>query len=127
MFRMPVFTWTSLLTSVLVLVAFPVLAATLVVLETDRKLGTVVFDAANGGAILWQHLFWFFGHPEVYILALPFFGVASEIIPCSAASRSSATKGLVFATIAIAACRWLSGGAPHVRHRCGSCCPSSPS
>ncbi|MFI0431967.1 MAG: cytochrome c oxidase subunit I [Candidatus Nanopelagicales bacterium] len=102
MFRMPVFTWTALLTSVLVLVAFPVLAATLVVLETDRKLGTVVFDAANGGAILWQHLFWFFGHPEVYILALPFFGVASEIIPVFSRKPIFGYKGLVFATVAIA-------------------------
>ena len=57
MFRMSIFSWTVLLTSVLVLVAFPVLAATLIVLETDRKFGTTVFDASNGGAILWQHLF----------------------------------------------------------------------
>ena len=102
MFRMSIFTWTSLLTSVLVLVAFPVLAAIMVVLSTDRKLGTVVFDAENGGAILWQHLFWFFGHPEVYILALPFFGVASEIIPVFSRKPIFGYKGLVFATIAIA-------------------------
>ena len=102
MFRMSIFTWTSLLTSVLVLVAFPVLAAIMVVLATDRKLGTVVFDPENGGAILWQHLFWFFGHPEVYILALPFFGVASEIIPVFSRKPIFGYKGLVFATIAIA-------------------------
>ena len=102
MFRMSVFSWTILLTSVLVLVAFPVLAACVIVLETDRKLGTVVFDAENGGAILWQHLFWFFGHPEVYILALPFFGVASEIIPVFSRKPIFGYKGLVFATIAIA-------------------------
>ena len=102
MFRMSIFTWTSLLTSVLVLVAFPVLAAIMIVLETDRKLGTVVFAAENGGAILWQHLFWFFGHPEVYILALPFFGVASEIIPVFSRKPIFGYKGLVFATIAIA-------------------------
>ena len=102
MFRMSIFSWTVLLTSVLVLVAFPVLAATLIVLETDRKFGTTVFDASNGGAILWQHLFWFFGHPEVYILALPFFGVASEIIPVFSRKPIFGYKGLVFATIAIA-------------------------
>ena len=102
MFRMSVFTWTILLTSVLVLMAFPVLAASLVVLEIDRKFGTVVFEAANGGAILWQHLFWFFGHPEVYILALPFFGIASEILPVFSRKPIFGYKGLVFATIAIA-------------------------
>ena len=102
MFRMPIFTWTVLLTSVLVLMAFPVLAASLVVLEVDRKFGSVVFEASNGGAILWQHLFWFFGHPEVYILALPFFGVASEILPVFSRKPVFGYKGLVFATISIA-------------------------
>jgi len=102
MFRMPIFVWTVLLTSVLVLVAFPVLAASLIVMETDRKFGSQVFDPNNGGAILWQHLFWFFGHPEVYILALPFFGICSEIIPVFSRKPIFGYKGLVFATIAIA-------------------------
>jgi cytochrome c oxidase subunit 1 len=102
MFRMSIFTWNTLLTSVLVLMAFPVLAAALIVLEVDRKFGSVVFEAANGGAILWQHLFWFFGHPEVYILALPFFGIASEILPVFSRKPVFGYKGLVFATIAIA-------------------------
>ena len=102
MFRLPIFTWTVLLTSVLVLMAFPVLAASLVVLEVDRTFGAQVFEAANGGAILWQHLFWFFGHPEVYILALPFFGVISEVIPVFSRKPIFGYKGLVFATIAIA-------------------------
>ena len=102
MFRMPVFTWTVLLTSVLVLMAFPVLAAALVVLFIDRHFGAVVFDPANGGPLLWQHLFWFFGHPEVYILALPFFGITSEIIPVFSRKPIFGYKGLVFATIAIA-------------------------
>lgn len=101
MFRMPVFTWTTLVTSILVLMAFPILAAALVVLEIDRKFGTVIFAPENGGAILWQHLFWFFGHPEVYILALPFFGVASEIIPVFSRKPIFGYKGLIFATIAI--------------------------
>ncbi|MEI2729976.1 MAG: cytochrome c oxidase subunit I [Candidatus Nanopelagicales bacterium] len=102
MFRMPVFTWTVMLTSVLALLVFPVLAAALVVLEVDRKWGSVVFAPENGGAILWQHLFWFFGHPEVYILALPFFGICSEIIPVFSRKPIFGYKGLVFATIAIA-------------------------
>ena len=102
MFRMPIFTWNVLLTSVLVLMAFPVLAAAMLMLEADRKFGASVFDAANGGAILWQHLFWFFGHPEVYILALPFFGIATEILPVFSRKPIFGYKGLVFATIAIA-------------------------
>ncbi|WP_317696964.1 cbb3-type cytochrome c oxidase subunit I, partial [Aeromicrobium sp. REDSEA-S32_B7] len=75
MFRMPIFVWNTLVTSLLVLIAFPIFAAALLTLAADRMLGAHVFDAANGGPILWQHLFWFFGHPEVYIIALPFFGI----------------------------------------------------
>jgi len=103
MFRMPIFTWNVLITSVLVLMAFPVLAAALLVLGADRQLGSQVFEADNGGAILWQHLFWFFGHPEVYIIALPFFGIVSEIFPVFSRKPIFGYKGLVFATIAIAA------------------------
>jgi cytochrome c oxidase subunit 1 len=101
MFRMPIFTWNILITSLLVLLAFPVLAAALLVLEIDRKLGATVFDSNNGGAILWQHLFWFFGHPEVYILAIPFFGIATEILPVFSRKPCFGYKGLVAATIAI--------------------------
>ena len=102
MFRMPIFTWNALLTSILVLLAFPVLAAALLVLEIDRRLGAHVFDASSGGAILWQHLFWFFGHPEVYILALPFFGIATEILPVFSRKPLFGYKTLIAATIAIA-------------------------
>ena len=102
MFRMPIFTWNILLTSVLVLMAFPVLAAALLALEADRKFGAHVFDPGNDGAILWQHLFWFFGHPEVYIIALPFFGIVSEVLPVFSRKPIFGYKGLVFATIAIA-------------------------
>jgi cytochrome c oxidase subunit 1 len=102
MFRMPVFTWTVLVTSVLVLMVFPVLAAALIVLAVDRQFGSLVFAPENGGAILWQHLFWFFGHPEVYILALPFFGITSEILPVFSRKPIFGYKGLVFATVAIA-------------------------
>jgi cytochrome c oxidase subunit 1 len=102
MFRMPLFTWNVLLTSMLVLMAFPVLAAALLVLESDRKLGTQVFLSENGGPLLWQHLFWFFGHPEVYIIALPFFGIISEVIPVFSRKPLFGYMGLVGATITIA-------------------------
>lgn len=101
MFRMPMFTWNVLFTSILVLPAFPVLTATLLVLESDRKFGSVVFDSANGGALLWQHLFWFFGHPEVYIVALPFFGIISEIIPVFSRKPLFGYLPMIGATIAI--------------------------
>ncbi|MFD8325945.1 aa3-type cytochrome oxidase subunit I [Streptomyces lydicus] len=101
MFRMPIFTWNVLFTSILALLAFPVLTAALLVLEADRKFGAHVFDAANGGAILWQHMFWFFGHPEVYIVALPFFGVVSEIIPVFSRKPTFGYVGMVGATIGI--------------------------
>ncbi len=103
MWRMPVFVWTILVTSVLVLIAFPVLTAGLFGLAADRHFGSHVFDPANGGVILFQHLFWFFGHPEVYILALPFFGIVSEIIPVFSRKPVFGYRGLVFATITIAA------------------------
>ncbi|MEV8070699.1 cytochrome c oxidase subunit I [Streptomyces sp. NPDC085995] len=101
MFRMPIFTWNVLFTSILVLLAFPVLTAALLALEADRKLGAHIYDPANGGALLWQHLFWFFGHPEVYIVALPFFGVVTEIIPVFSRKPIFGYAGMVGATIAI--------------------------
>ena len=102
MFRMPIFTWNVLLTSVLVLMAFPLLAAALFGLGADRILGSQVFAAENGGVMLWQHMFWFFGHPEVYIIALPFFGIVTEVLPVFARKPIFGYKGLVFATFAIA-------------------------
>jgi cytochrome c oxidase subunit I len=102
MFRMPIFTWNALLTSFLVLLAFPVLTAALLVLLADRRLGAQVFTANSGGAILWQHLFWFFGHPEVYILALPFFGIVTEILPVFSRKPLFGYRTLIAATIAIA-------------------------
>lgn len=103
MFRMPIFTWNTLVTSLLVLMAFPPLASALLALGADRRLGAQVFNSENGGAILWQHLFWFFGHPEVYIIALPFFGIVTEILPVFSRKPVFGYKGLVYATIAIAA------------------------
>jgi len=103
MFRMPLFTWTILITSIMALMAFPVLASALLALGADRRLGAHVFDPTNSGAMLWQHLFWFFGHPEVYIIALPFFGIISEILPVFSRKPLFGYKSMIFAIIAIAA------------------------
>ena len=103
MWRMSIFSWNTLITSLLIIMVFPVFAAAALALGSDRVFGSHVYDAATGGSILWQHLFWFFGHPEVYIIALPFFGIVSEIIPVFARKPIFGYKTLVFATIAIAA------------------------
>ncbi|RNL81920.1 aa3-type cytochrome oxidase subunit I [Halostreptopolyspora alba] len=101
MFRMPLFTWNTLFTSVLILIAFPVLTAALAALGADRMLGAQVYSPEHGGAILWQHLFWFFGHPEVYIVALPFFGIITEIIPVFSRKPLFGYTSMVGATMAI--------------------------
>ena len=103
MFRMPIFTWNILVTSLLVLLIFPLLTAAALGVMYDRKLGGHIYDPGNGGTILWQHLFWFFGHPEVYVLALPFFGIVSEIFPVFSRKPMFGYVGLVFATLSIAA------------------------
>ena len=103
MFRMPIFTWNIFVTSLLVLLIFPVLAAGLLVLEADRRLGTHILDPGVGGPILWQHLFWFFGHPEVYVIALPFFGIITEILPVFSRKPVFGYIGLVAATMSIGA------------------------
>jgi len=103
MFRMPIFTWNALVTSILVIMAFPVLAAALFALGSDRVFGSHLYNISSGGAILWQHLFWFFGHPEVYIIALPFFGIISEVLPVFSRKPIFGYKTLVYATISIAA------------------------
>jgi cytochrome c oxidase subunit I len=103
MFRMPIFTWNTMITALLVLIAFPILAAAFLMLEADRKFGAHIFDANVGGAMLWQHLFWFFGHPEVYIIALPFFGIITEVIPVFSRKPLFGYMTLVGATLSIAA------------------------
>ncbi|WP_311477902.1 cytochrome c oxidase subunit I [uncultured Gulosibacter sp.] len=103
MWRMPIFTWNVLITSILVLFAFPVLTAAWFGLLMDRVFGTHIYDVDAGGTILYQHLFWFFGHPEVYVIALPFFGIVSEIFPVFSRKPIFGYKTLVLATIAIAA------------------------
>jgi cytochrome c oxidase subunit 1 len=101
MFRLPIFVWNMLFTGVLVLLAFPVLAATLAALAADRHLNSHIFAAETGGPILYQHLFWFFGHPEVYIVALPFFGIVTEILPVFSRKPLFGYKGMVLATVLI--------------------------
>ena len=103
MWRMSIFSWNTLITSFLILMVFPVLAAAILAAAADRVLGAHIFDPQNGGVLLWQHLFWFFGHPEVYIIALPFFGIVSEIFPVFSRKPIFGYKTLVYATIAIAA------------------------
>ncbi|MGZ4620816.1 MAG: cbb3-type cytochrome c oxidase subunit I, partial [Blastococcus sp.] len=103
LFRMPIFTWAALVTSLLILLAFPILTAAIFGMLADRNLGAQIYTAANGGPMLWQHLFWFFGHPEVYIIALPFFGIISEIVPVFSRKPLFGYKGMVFALIGIGA------------------------
>src|SRR5207249_5268124 len=89
------------ITGVMVLLVFPLLAAALLALLAQRVLGAHVYDADVGGALLWQHLFWFFGHPEVYIVALPFFGIITEVIPVFSRKPLFGYKGMVGATTTI--------------------------
>ncbi|RFU21564.1 aa3-type cytochrome oxidase subunit I [Geodermatophilus marinus] len=101
MFRMPIFCWNTLVTSLLVLFAFPILTAALFALLAERQLGAMVYSAEMAGPMLWQHLFWFFGHPEVYIIALPFFGIITEVIPVFSRKPLFGYKGMVGATLLI--------------------------
>src|SRR5271157_647699 len=101
--KVPFFVWTILWTSVLILFAIPPLTAALAMVLLDRTLGAHFFDVQNGGsALLWQHLFWFFGHPEVYILILPVFGIVSEIIPVFSRKVLFGYEFMAAATMAIA-------------------------
>jgi cytochrome c oxidase subunit 1 len=101
MFRMPIFTWSIFVTSLLILFAFPALTAALMALLAQRTMDARVYVRENGGGMLWQHLFWFFGHPEVYIVALPFFGIISEIVPVFSRKPLFGYKGMVFALFGI--------------------------
>ena len=104
MFRLPIFVWNIIVTMTLIMFTFPVLTAALAGLFIDRNFGGGFFDPAQGGdPILWQHLFWFFGHPEVYIVILPFFGVVTEIIPVFSRKPLFGYRGFVFATLLIGA------------------------
>jgi cytochrome c oxidase subunit 1 len=104
MFRMPIFVWNQLVTMFLILLAFPVLTSAFALLWIDRHLGAHFYDPSRGGQpILWQNLFWFFGHPEVYILALPYFGIVTEVLATMSKKPVFGYKGMIGATLSIGA------------------------
>lgn len=100
--RMPLFTWTTMVTAFLLLFSLPIIAVALFMVTFDRQFGSVFFQAVNGGdPILWQHLFWLFGHPEVYILIMPAFGMISEILPVFSRKPLFGYAAMVFSSCAI--------------------------
>ncbi len=110
-FRLPLATWSLFITSILILLAIPILAGALIMLLFDQTIGTTFFLPAGGGEpLLWQHLFWFFGHPEVYILILPAMGIASDLIANGARKPIFGYHAMVLAIIGIAFLGWIVWG-----------------
>jgi len=108
MMKMPLFVWTWLITAYLLVASMPVLAGAVTMTLTDRHFGTHFFNAAGGGdPVLYQHIFWFFGHPEVYIIAIPAFGVISEVIPTFSRKPLFGYPSMVYATASIAILSFL--------------------
>src|SRR5206468_3476159 len=108
LFRMPLVVWSLFITAILLLLALPVLTSGVAMLLFDRTLGTSWFKPSGGGEpLLWQHLFWYFGHPEVYILILPAMGIASEILPVFARKPVFGYHAMAFSMIAIAFLSWI--------------------
>ncbi|WP_407270146.1 cbb3-type cytochrome c oxidase subunit I [Radiobacillus sp. PE A8.2] len=99
--RMPLFTWSTLVTSFLIIVAFSTLSAALFLLMFDRLFGTAFFNADGGNPVYWQHLFWIFGHPEVYVLALPAFGIFSDVISTFSKKAVFGYRSMIFSIILI--------------------------
>jgi cytochrome c oxidase subunit I+III len=121
--RVPIFVWSGMIASVMILFAFPPLVVGTIMLELDRKLGTLIYDAAGGGdPMLWQHLFWWFGHPEVYIQLIPALGIAASVVTVACRRRMAGRTPVIASLVAIGILSLRAVGPPHVRRRASRCC-----